>query len=424
MENYFLSSKYLGVIMFKMKKLEKTFNGFRRWGTFVVVLILVLKTSLSIHATDGEDATEATPLSTGEIRWVMENEPLQAGQRYVDLAFRLDWGSVTPVPFGGAVILSLDFPLGALSLAPDEGGNRNPALAPEVPGFVEVLEMDHPEIEVTSIMVSVVGLGDYHGEISLEARMSIGEGFLENEGDSIEIGVFRANMQGHPGVRTIQSLVVGATGTEQRFIIEYQGNAQRYGTVTGVPERKNDLLPGTHELDTYPGPVHSNVDGLLVHFLGWSKSPTSRIFATGEEVPPLVEEVTIVNAGVTVYAVWAWAEDIGGGGSNGNNGNGGGGNGGTGGNGGSGGTGGGTGGTGGTGGAGGTGGGGTAPRTGAGDIAKTGDGANMLLWLIILGVGFVGFSTSSGWLVHDKRKAKVPVIIITDDNNVEQQITV
>ncbi len=72
-----------------------------------------------------------------------------------------------------------------------------------------------------------------------------------------------------------------------------------------------EMLPAqkSYKLKTEPKPTHAPVDGSNVVFLGWTASPTDRIYASGDEKPALIETVAIPTLGrVTVYA--AYSEDI------------------------------------------------------------------------------------------------------------------
>jgi uncharacterized repeat protein (TIGR02543 family) len=72
-----------------------------------------------------------------------------------------------------------------------------------------------------------------------------------------------------------------------------------------------EMLPAqkSYRLKTEPKPTHAPVDGSNVVFLGWTASPTDRIYASGDEKPALIETVAIPTLGrVTVYA--AYSEDI------------------------------------------------------------------------------------------------------------------
>ena len=106
------------------------------------------------------------------------------------------------------------------------------------------------------------------------------------------------------------------------FNIYYEGNAQQGGTVSNMPADQLNLLPGTHATRTQE-PTHTNVDrdvdgtdvSTVVLFVGWSQTQTNHIFAAGERdsLPtdwiPAGGDVDIVDADVTLYAIWVWSTD-------------------------------------------------------------------------------------------------------------------
>ena len=72
-----------------------------------------------------------------------------------------------------------------------------------------------------------------------------------------------------------------------------------------------EVIPAqkSYKLKTEPKPTHAPVDGVDVVFLGWTSSPTDRIYASGDDKPTLIETVAIPTLGqVKVYA--AYSEDI------------------------------------------------------------------------------------------------------------------
>jgi hypothetical protein len=97
------------------------------------------------------------------------------------------------------------------------------------------------------------------------------------------------------------------------FSITYNANARGGGTVTGTPATQEGLSPSTHILSTGV-PSHSAVyrGEVLTHvvFRGWSLAPTTQIFVAGDTPVDLVTSVTITNANVTVHAVWIWGRCV------------------------------------------------------------------------------------------------------------------
>jgi hypothetical protein len=223
--------------------------------------------------------------------------------------------------------------------------------------------------------------------------------------------------------------------------ITYEPNAQAGGAVDGTPGRHLWISPGIHILSPAI-PTHSSVlrDGVPTNvvFLGWSATQTTRIFAGGDVIPELLTSVTVPPS-VTVYAVWRWGTCVGCNecldcekclvcgtaeececdsrycedcctecdeepppirgpqGPPGDRGL-----------------------TGPQGPAGTPG----APGADARPIPKTGDDANMSLWIIMFTLGLLGFAaTSTKLAIEKKRNAKRTVIVIRDDNDKERYLT-
>ena len=94
--------------------------------------------------------------------------------------------------------------------------------------------------------------------------------------------------------------------SESEHSLIYNLNGGELGGSTGNVTVGN-LLPGTYPLDL-TGVTHGLDSGWDVLFIGWTLdiSTLSKIYGNGEKVPTMINEVTISNAGATVYAVWAY----------------------------------------------------------------------------------------------------------------------
>ena len=92
------------------------------------------------------------------------------------------------------------------------------------------------------------------------------------------------------------------------FTVYFRGNPQG-GTVSGLPANLTGLVAGNHGLGTGV-PTHTPVlrEGVLTHvvFRGWSPVAITGIFAPGATLPTLLTSVEITNANVNVYALWGW----------------------------------------------------------------------------------------------------------------------
>ena len=88
--------------------------------------------------------------------------------------------------------------------------------------------------------------------------------------------------------------------------IIYNGNAQEGGTVSNEPVNSNSYIPGDTVTLSDAGPVHSDVNGRKVIFLGWTKQATTQIYDWGDNAPEILKEVTLGSGDITVYAVWVY----------------------------------------------------------------------------------------------------------------------
>ena len=241
--------------------------------------------------------------------WTAEDQVVPVGQNYVDLTIMLDWGEVTPAHIGIA-LLTLGFEPIAFTHE-----SSSIILPPGVAGSLQrtppsVLPID-PPIAVQAFQL--VGLGGivgpgHLGYVGLNVRLNIEEGFLVNPGDSLEIRMVLAAMQGFPANETQVTITRAQLPT---FDIIYQGNSQQGGTVENLPANQTGLTAGVHPLTLTPEatPTHSPVlrNGVLTHvnFVGWTLAPVTTIWEDAVP-PPIVTNVEITNADVNVYAAWSW----------------------------------------------------------------------------------------------------------------------
>src|SRR5699024_102265 len=77
----------------------------------------------------------------------------------------------------------------------------------------------------------------------------------------------------------------------------------------GAPEPVTGLSAGPYTLSTTV-PTHAPENGKNVAFVGWSLTDTNKIYEAGAmDVPETTTSVQIVNANITVHAVWGYDED-------------------------------------------------------------------------------------------------------------------
>jgi hypothetical protein len=188
------------------ESMKRNYRGIRILIVGLLGVMLLLQSSLTIQGETREDVSEI-------IQWKMEMEPtvIPSGQDYFDLVLTLDWGSYDPIP-SNSVGLTLDFLEGAFSVHPD--GGDNPRLGEGMPGRLEVHLTDHSHIGVSTINLIVVGLDAFDGNMVLELRLLINEGFLENPGDTIDMGVFRPNMGANEGVHIYYEITRQSVASE------------------------------------------------------------------------------------------------------------------------------------------------------------------------------------------------------------------
>ena len=98
---------------------------------------------------------------------------------------------------------------------------------------------------------------------------------------------------------------------EKRYTLTYDGNAQSGGTAENLPGENTAYLSGEKALlNSITIPVHTEVSGMTVVFLGWASERTTRIYGKGDaeefEKVPLLTEVVFSGSDETVYAVWGY----------------------------------------------------------------------------------------------------------------------
>ncbi|MCL2366039.1 MAG: hypothetical protein FWC75_03205, partial [Oscillospiraceae bacterium] len=113
--------------------------------------------------------------------------------------------------------------------------------------------------------------------------------------------------------------LIAVWGNQGGVVSQYNGFDIIYNANGGInpPDSQAGLIAGTYPLTlppsgmSHPGVVENSVT-IPVRFVGWSLTQTNEIFATydRDSWPPLVTEVTIVDADVTVHAVWRFANIV------------------------------------------------------------------------------------------------------------------
>ena len=89
----------------------------------------------------------------------------------------------------------------------------------------------------------------------------------------------------------------------------YDGNGKKGGTVSGIPADDGVHISGDKVTLSIQKPIHSDVDGKKVVFLGWTAQATDQIYSRDDKTPEYISEVMLGDRDITVYAVWGYNED-------------------------------------------------------------------------------------------------------------------
>lgn len=107
------------------------------------------------------------------------------------------------------------------------------------------------------------------------------------------------------------------TFSTRLYKLIYNGNAQGGGTVSSVPTDSYRYAGDAKyvSLEYRDVPTHSDVNGKKVVFVGWSETPTTKIYSkddngltAAQRNALMVTSVDFNNADKTVYAVWSYDE--------------------------------------------------------------------------------------------------------------------
>ena len=104
------------------------------------------------------------------------------------------------------------------------------------------------------------------------------------------------------------------------FVLKYDANGGTFANENEGPVSVNDLATGTYKLwakdeevanDQQPTgetawPTHAQDNNTDVVMIGWTAEKDTQIYAKGDTAPTTINEVTITNDDVTVYAVWGY----------------------------------------------------------------------------------------------------------------------
>ncbi|MEE0435717.1 MAG: VWA domain-containing protein, partial [Peptococcaceae bacterium] len=108
---------------------------------------------------------------------------------------------------------------------------------------------------------------------------------------------------------------------EKLYTLTYDANGGAFGNFGGASQAVvNDLLADTYKLwtkdnsGTQPAgekewPKWYQSQGVDVVMIGWTAKEDNEIYAKGDKMPEVIDEATIKDQNVTVYAVWGYDEN-------------------------------------------------------------------------------------------------------------------
>ena len=134
-------------------------------------------------------------------------------------------------------------------------------------------------------------------EVTMEKAKADG-GNADTDGNTNVYAVWAADRNGNETADYLE---------EHKLI--YDGNAQQGGTVSGSPTGSGGYIPGDKATLSKDKPIHSDVDGKKVAFIGWTENQTSSIFSRADTAPATVTEITFGSADEIVYAAWGYDEN-------------------------------------------------------------------------------------------------------------------
>ena len=148
-----------------------------------------------------------------------------------------------------------------------------------------------------SIVTSVTMLAKPGNGVSAEDAKDTSK-YADTDGNTNVYAVWAADRNGNK-----------TADYQEEYTLTYDGNAQQGGTVTSLPTDTDIHIPGDEVTLSSAAPIHDDVDGKKVVFVGWTETKTDSIFSRADTAPATVTEVTFGSANKTVYAAWGYDED-------------------------------------------------------------------------------------------------------------------
>ena len=134
-------------------------------------------------------------------------------------------------------------------------------------------------------------------EVTMEKAKTDG-GNADDDGNTNVYAVWAADRNGN---KTADYL--------EEYTLTYESNAQQGGTVTKLPTDTDIHIPGDEVTLSSAVPIHDDVDGKTVVFIGWTEAQTNSIFSRADDAPATVTKVTFGSANKKVYAAWGYDEN-------------------------------------------------------------------------------------------------------------------
>lgn len=134
-------------------------------------------------------------------------------------------------------------------------------------------------------------------EVTMEKAKTDG-GNADDDGNTNVYAVWAADRNGN----TVADYL-------EEYTLTYDGNAQQGGTVTNLPTDTDIHIPGDEVTLSSAVPIHDDVDGKTVVFIGWTETQTNSIFSRADTAPTTTTKVTFGSANKKVYAAWGYDEN-------------------------------------------------------------------------------------------------------------------
>ncbi|MDY6221102.1 MAG: InlB B-repeat-containing protein [Candidatus Alectryocaccobium sp.] len=134
-------------------------------------------------------------------------------------------------------------------------------------------------------------------EVTMEKAKADG-GNADDDGNTNVYAVWAADRNGNETADYLEE-----------YKLTYESNAQQGGAVTNLPTDTDIHLPGDEVTLSSAVPIHDDVDGKTVVFIGWTETQTNSIFSRADTAPTTTTKVTFGSADKKFYAAWGYDEN-------------------------------------------------------------------------------------------------------------------